>query len=189
MVGEAEAQHGDVAEPEGQAGDEADLGDLDGVEPPGRIDAIAHRAAGEDAGADVVADRIGGEAGERRDPVGHVLAADRAQREQVVERQREIAGGDEQRGDGDVAVFDRRHRGQHLADVDVVQLAVEHHRGDGDDDEAEENAEPVPADLLIEEPPQSAQPSHSCPRSASPTDVCWLSYQNFPAECERSGAI
>ena len=97
MVGEAEAQHGDVAEPEGETGDEADLGDLDGVEAPGRIDAVAHRAAGEHAGADIVADRIGGEAGQRRDAVGHVLAADRAQREQVVERQREIAQGDEQR--------------------------------------------------------------------------------------------
>ena len=34
MIGDAEAQHGGVAEPERQAGDEADLRDLDGVEPP-----------------------------------------------------------------------------------------------------------------------------------------------------------
>ena len=31
------------------------------------------------------------------------MAADRAQREQIVERQREIAAGDEQRGEHDVA--------------------------------------------------------------------------------------
>ena len=101
-VDDAEAEHGGVAEPEGQAGNEADLGDLDRVEPERRIDAIAHRAAGEDAGADIVADRIAGEAGERGGRIGNVVAPDRAQREQIVKGQREIAGGDEQRGQHDV---------------------------------------------------------------------------------------
>ena len=67
-----EAEHGGIAEPEGQAGDEADLRDLDGARSPGGIDAIAHRAAGEDAGADIVTDRIAGEAGERGAAVRHV---------------------------------------------------------------------------------------------------------------------
>ena len=101
-VGDAQPEHGGIAEPERQAGDKADLGHLDGAEAPGRIDAVAHRAAGEDAGADIVADRIAGEAGKRRDPIGNVAAADRAQRKQVIERQREIAAGDEQRGERNV---------------------------------------------------------------------------------------
>jgi hypothetical protein len=78
MVGEAETQHRDVAEPEGEARDKADLGNLDGVDTPGRIDAVTHRAAGENAGADIVANRIGGEAGVRGHAIGHILAADRA---------------------------------------------------------------------------------------------------------------
>ena len=96
-IGDAETEHRGIAEPERQAGDEAKLGDLDGVEPPGRIDAVAHRTAGEHAGADVVADRIAGEAAERRDPVGDLRMADRAQGEQVVEGEREVAAGNAQR--------------------------------------------------------------------------------------------
>ncbi len=168
MPGEAEAEHRDIAEPECQAGDEADLGDLDGIEPPAGIDAIAHRASGEDAGPDVVADRIGGEAGERGDTVRHVAAPDRAQREQIVERQGEVCAGDEQRGLGDVPVLDRRHRGQHLGEVDVVELAVQHHRRNRDDGDAQDKADPVPTDLLIEEPRHRAQPMHSPPQIGAP---------------------
>ena len=85
LVGDAQPEHGGVAEPEGQAGDEADFCDVDGAEAPGRIDPVAHRPAGEHAGADIVADRVAGEPGQRRDPIGRVGAPDRAQREQVVE--------------------------------------------------------------------------------------------------------
>ena len=72
MTGDAESEHRGVAEPEGQAGQEADLCDVDRVQPPGRIDPIAHRAAGEDAGADIVSDRIAGEGGERVDAIGNI---------------------------------------------------------------------------------------------------------------------
>ena len=93
VIGDAQSEHRGIAEPEGEPGQEADLGDVDRIQPPGRIDPVAHRAAGEDAGADIVADRIAGEGGERVDAVGDVRYADRPHREQIVEGQREIAGG------------------------------------------------------------------------------------------------
>src|SRR5690606_38679640 len=105
----------------------------DGAEAPGRIDAVAHRAAGEDAGADIVAYRVAGETGERRDPIGNVPPADRAQGEQVVERQREIAAGDAQRGKRNVAPAGRHQRLEYLVQVDVAQDAIEHHHGNRDD--------------------------------------------------------
>ena len=126
MPGDAEAEHGGIAEPEGEAGEETDLCDVDRVQPPGRIDAVAHRAAGEDAGADIVADRIGGEAGERIDAVGHVGAADRAHRKPVVEGEREIAGGDEQCGKRDLARLGALDGVDHLVDVDAAKHVIEH---------------------------------------------------------------
>ena len=81
---------------EGEAGDEADLRNVDRAQAPGRIDAIADRTAGERAGADIVPNRIAGETAKRRDAVRHVVATDRVQREQIVEGQREITGGGEQ---------------------------------------------------------------------------------------------
>ena len=126
-VENAEPQHGGVAEPEGQPGDETDFGDLDDGEPPAGIDPVAHRAAGEDAGADIVADRVAGEAGERRDAIGHLEAADRAQREQIVEGQRQVAGGDEQAGDDEGVPVGRFERIEEVVGIDIAQDAVEHH--------------------------------------------------------------
>src|SRR5215831_5765734 len=74
-----EAEHRRIAEPEGQPGDEADLGDLDRRQALRRVDAVAHRAAGEHACPDIVSDGVAGEGRERRGRVGHLLAADRAQ--------------------------------------------------------------------------------------------------------------
>ena len=151
-IGDAEPEHGGVAEPERQAGNEAELGDLDGVEPPGRVHAVAHRAAGEDAGADIVADRIAGEPAERGDAVRHVMAADRAQREEIVERQREIAEGDEQRGEQDVARVGPAKRLQDIFRFDAVQGLEQHKDRDRDDRETDRDADPAPADLLIAKP-------------------------------------
>ena len=124
----AEAEHGGVAEPESQPGDEADLGDLDHAQSPGGIDAVAHRAAGEDAGADIVPDRVAGEAGQRRDAIRHLGAADRAQREQIVEGERQIAGGDEKAGNAERAPVgrlervDRARRNRYRAGCDRAPL-------------------------------------------------------------------
>ena len=148
MIGDAEAQHRGIAEPEGQAGEEADLCDVDRVQPIGGIDAVAHRAAGEDAGADIVADRIAGEGGERVDAIGHVGVADRAHGEQVVEGQREIARGDEQRRHRDLARLGALDRLDHLVDVDAAQHVVEHIASDADDRDADHNSK-LMQDLLL----------------------------------------
>ena len=150
VIGDAEAEHGDIAEPEGETGHEADLGHLDGVETVGRIDAVAHRAAGEHGGADIVADRIAGEAGQRGDAIGNLAAADRAQGEQVVECQREIAGGDEGGGGADVVPTGRPQRLDHLVDIDIAQHTKQHHQRHGDDGEAEQHANAIPADRVLE---------------------------------------
>ena len=146
----AEPEHGGIAEPERQPGEEADLGDLDDAQAPGGIDAIAHGAAGEHAGADIVADRVAGEAGQRRDPVRDFGAPDRAQREQVVEGQRQIAGGDEGAGDDQGAPVGRLDGVEQRVGIDVAQDAVEHDDGDDDDGEAERNTQAAPADAPVE---------------------------------------
>ena len=148
MIGNPESEHRGVAEPEGQAGEEADLGDVDRVQPPGGIDAVAHRAAGEDAGADIVADRIAGEGGERIDAVGNVAAADRAHREQVVEGQGEIARGDEQRRQRDLARLGALDGLDDLVDVDAAEHVVEHVASDPDDRDADRNSQ-LMQDLLL----------------------------------------
>ena len=63
MIGDPQSEHRGIAEPERQAGQEADLCDIDRVQPPGGINPITHSAAREDAGADIVADGIAGEGG------------------------------------------------------------------------------------------------------------------------------
>src|SRR5512136_2481537 len=91
MIDDAEAKHGGVAEPEGEAGDETDLRHFDRVEPVRRIDAVANGATGKNRCADVVADRIAGEAGERSNAIGNFGAANGTQGEPVIEGEREIA--------------------------------------------------------------------------------------------------
>ena len=120
-VQDAETEHGGVAEPEGQASDKADLRHLDGVEPVSRIDAVAHGATGEYGRADIVADRVAGEAGECGNAIGNFVSADRAQCEPVVECQREIAAGNKQRGAGNLVRARGLQRGEDLIDVDIAQ--------------------------------------------------------------------
>ena len=149
LEGDAESEHRGIAQPEGQSGHEADLRDVDGAQAPGRIDPVSDRAAGKHACSDIVTHRIAGEAGKRSHPVGHVGASDRAQRKQVVERQREIARGNEQRSQRDVARVAYHQRFDHFVDVDVAQDAIERHHRDRDDGDAQDEADPVPADLLV----------------------------------------
>ena len=165
IVGNAQAEHRRVAEPEGQAGDKADLRHVDRGESPDRIDAVADRRTGEHARPDVVADRIAGEAGKRGDPIGHGIPPDRAQREQIIERQREIAGRNEQPGQEQVAQRRPSRRPHDLSHVDVVEHAIEHDRRDRDDGDAQRNPDPVPADPFCERPPHGAQRlEHFIPR-------------------------
>src|SRR6516164_6361694 len=101
MPGHADAKHEGVAEPECQAGEKADLGDIDGAQAVLRIDAETDGTAGEDGGADIVADRVAREAGQCGDPVRYVFPADRSEREEIVEGQRAEGANHAQRGERD----------------------------------------------------------------------------------------
>ena len=147
----AEAEHRGISEPEGQPRHETDFRDLDGSQAPGRIDAVADRAAGEYARAHVVPDRIAGEGGERGRPIRHVVAADRAQRKQVIEGQREISTGDEHAGEHDVAQVRGDQRFDHFGGIDRAQDTIERHRRNRDDGDAERDADPVPPDPSVAE--------------------------------------
>ena len=148
MIGDPQSQHRGIAEPECQAGQKADLGDVDRVQSPGGIDAIAHRAAGKDAGADIVPDRIAGEGCERVDAVGNIGAADRANREQVIEGQGEIAGRHEQRRQRDLARLGLLDGLDDLVDIDAPQHMVKHVARDPDDRDADRNTQ-LMQDLLL----------------------------------------
>ena len=136
MIDHADPEHDQIAEPERQAGEKADLGDVDRVQSPARIDPVAHRAAGKDAGADIVPDRVAGEGRKRIDAVGDLGMADRAHREQIVEGQGEVAGRDEQSGEDDLVLdetsatitlpktFGRKERVQ-IDRGEIEQLTVE----------------------------------------------------------------
>ena len=150
MVGDAEPEHGRIAEPERQPCEEADLGDVDRVQPPGGVDAIAHRAAREHAGADIVPDRIGGEGGERVDAVGNVIMADGSDREQVIEGQGEIARGDEQAGEQDLTRFGLLDGIEDVVDIDAAEHVEEHVAGDPDDEDADRNSHPVQDLFLVQ---------------------------------------
>ena len=165
MIGDAETEHRGIAEPEGQAGEEADFCDVDRIEPVARIDAVAHRAAGEDAGADIVADRIAREGCQRIDAVGDVAAADGADRKPVVESQREIAGGDEQSSERNLARLGALDGLDDLEGVDATEHMVEHIARDPDDGDADRNSQPVQDLLLAQNQDRSAYRfQHRVPR-------------------------
>src|SRR5439155_4117353 len=72
--------------------------------------------------------------------------------EQIVEGQGEIAAGHAQRGERDVDWIDVAQGIDHLPDLDVAQMAKKRHAGERDDSDAQEKADPVPADRLVEKP-------------------------------------
>ena len=139
MKGDAQPQHRGIAEPEGQAGQKADLGDVDRIQSPRGINPIAHRAAGKDAGADIVPDRIAGEGRERVDAVGNIGAADRANREQVIECQGEIARRHEQRRQRNLARLGLLDGLDDFVEIDAPQHMVKHIARDPDDRDADRN--------------------------------------------------
>ncbi|MGY3290498.1 hypothetical protein ACVWWP_003565 [Bradyrhizobium sp. LM3.6] len=161
----ADREHEDVTEPEGQAGQEADFRDVDRIQPVIRIDPEADRPAGKNRGADIVTDRIGREAGERCDAIGHVLLADRSQCKKVVEGQRTEREAHADRRQSDIAAGNLGQRGQDDPGIDALEGP--HQRGDGesDDEDARRNAEASPADPSREAAFQRGQQSvHSSSR-------------------------
>ena len=165
MVGHAEPKHEQVAEPERQSGEKADLRDVNGIQPVVRIDPEADGAAGEHGGADIVADRIAGEAGQRGNAIGYVLLADRAQREKIIEGQGTERAEHPQCGEPDATVRDLRQRSQDDPGIDAPQRAQQRRNREGDDEEAYGNPQPLPADPFLEATPQRGQQSmHSSSR-------------------------
>ncbi len=92
-----QADDGD-AEAEGQRHEGRDAGHLEGVEPEGRVDAVAHRAPRHDADADGVAEAVAEEPAHRDDAQRDALAQ-MPQRRPVIADQRGVARrGRRQRG-------------------------------------------------------------------------------------------
>ncbi len=83
-------------------------------------------------------------------PIGYVAPPDRVEGEHVVKRQRDITEGDEGGRDEHVAPLECAERIHHVRDVDAAQHAIEHDAGDDDHREAQQKAEPVPADSAVE---------------------------------------
>jgi hypothetical protein len=73
------------------------------------------------------------------------VAADHAQGEEIVERQGKIAGDDERGGDCDLFDRLRLKRCHDLGEVDIAHQAVERENGDGQDQHADNRADPAPA--------------------------------------------
>ncbi len=123
VPGHADAEHEDIAEPEGQPGEEADFCDVDGAEAVLRIDPETDRAAGEHGGADIVADRVAGEARQCSDAIGHVLLADGPQREEIIEGQRAERADHAECCERDLSMRNLRQRNQDHAGIDTPQGA------------------------------------------------------------------
>lgn len=165
MPGHAEAEHEQIAEPEGEPREKADLGDVDGVEAEIRIDPKSYRAAGEDGGADIVADRVAGETRERCNAVRHVFLADGPQREEVIEGQGAERADHAQRRERDVVGRYFRQRGQDHPGIDAMEGADQGRDRKADDEEARRDSEPFPADPSLEATPKRGQQSvHSSSR-------------------------
>ena len=144
-IGDADAEHDRIAEPEREAGDKGDLGDVDQGQAPRPIDSESHHAAGEDRRAEIVSDRVAQKSGERRDPVRNVRLADRAQREEIIERQANIAGGNQQGGDHHGLDRRRVDRVGEFSDVDVAQQFKKCEACRRNDNETERDADRFPA--------------------------------------------
>jgi hypothetical protein len=84
-------------------------------------------------------DRIAGEGGERVDAVGDIVPADGANREQVIESQREITRRHEQRRQRDRAWLGLFDGLDDLVDIDAPEHMVKHVARDADDRDADHN--------------------------------------------------
>jgi len=96
-----------------------------------------------------VPDGIACEPGKRGRPIRYILSADRTQREQIIESEREITPGHVHGGEREVAPVGCRQRVQHLAGIDGAQNAIEHDRRNRDNRHAQDYPDSVPADPRV----------------------------------------
>jgi hypothetical protein len=84
---QAEPECRQVAQPEGEAGQKADIRHLENAEAMARIDSIADHRCDQRNGSDTMRDRITGKTRERCDPVGNVGTPNGPKCQQIVDRQ------------------------------------------------------------------------------------------------------
>ena len=165
MPGHTAAEHEQIAEPEGEAREKADLCDIDRGQAVVGIDPEPDRAAGEDRGADIMTDGVAGEARHRGDAIGDVRLANGSQCEEIIEGQRAKRPHHAQRGQRDAMRGDLRQRGQDNSGVHPFQGANQRSDRKDNDEETRSDPQPFPADLLLEATPERGQqPMHSSSR-------------------------
>src|SRR6185312_10726079 len=158
MIGDAEAKHGGVAEPKGETSDKADLRYFDRIEPISRIDAVTHGATGENRSSDVVTNRIAREAGERRNTIRNLVAANGPQSEPVIEGECEVPASDKKSCSGDMMRLGRFQRRDHLIGVDIAEHMKKDDTRNGNDGDAQNHADPITANLFLKKSRHRAQP-------------------------------
>jgi hypothetical protein len=114
-----------------------------------RIDTITDHRRDQRNGADAVRDRIAGEACESCDPVRQFGATNRAQRQQVIERQADVGSDDQRRG-----YPDQRHIGvpndfEYLVDIDALERMRQREDRSGRDGNADNHAKPFQAEAVV----------------------------------------
>ena len=109
---------------------------------PDRVQTEAHRAAAEPAEAQIVAEGVARERGERGPPVGQAFA-EVVQRQQVVEREGGVAEGGREDGAHDRAGRDLAQAREQIPGVVLGQLPVDHPDRDREQHQAQEVGQPA----------------------------------------------
>ncbi len=86
FVEQAEAERRDIAEPESESGQKADIGHAHGADAAAGIDPVANDRRYQRNRSDPVRDRIAGKARKCRNTVGNVFASHGMQRKPVIQR-------------------------------------------------------------------------------------------------------
>ena len=134
------AEH-EQAQPEGRRLEEHDPRQLEGAHAPARVEAEAHRRAGEHSEAEAVADRVADEPGQ-----GDAAAVEAQARvgdgQLVVAGQDEVVEGGEQESERHPARGQPRDRRGQLGVVDLAQLAVQNSESGEKEGRPREGGEP-----------------------------------------------
>ena len=140
LIQQAEAERGHVAEPEGEPGEEADVGDAHRADAVSGINAVADHGRDQRYRADAMRDRIAGEARQRRDPVRHVLAAHGVQREPVIQRDAAIGRGDQHQRECDGREVGGTNDVEDLVVIDIPERVSQSEYRGGADHNADQGA-------------------------------------------------
>ena len=157
-----------VAQPERQPGDKGDFDHIGNAQAPGGVDAKPDGAGGEDRRAKIVPDRVADEACHGGDPIRHLAAADRAQREVIVKRQGDVACSDKSAGNKDLIRRRQPQRDDDLVDFDVSQQVKQCRERKCNDHEANCHSDFVPTVASLKGPCEGPNPlAHGPPLNRS----------------------